>query len=120
MSSTFLLPLRRECSDKRVVAAFEMLQNSAAEGDLDFVRIARSLNLSTSRLRHLFTTEAGISPTHYVRLVRLQQARRLMLQSFLTVKEVMGHSGFTDISHFVREYKRVFGETPSQTRRTQV
>jgi len=112
-----MLPRRQEGSDKRVVAAFEMLQNSAAEGDLDFVQIARSVNLSTSRLRHLFTTEAGISPMHYVRLVRLQQARRLMLQSFLTVKEVMGHSGFTDISHFVREYKRLFGETPSQTKK---
>jgi len=117
MTFGFMLHPRREGTDKRVIAAFEMLQHSAAAGDLDFVRIARSVNLSTSRLRHLFTVEAGMSPMHYVRLVRLEQARRLMLQSFLSVKEVMGHSGFSDISHFVREYKRVFGETPSQTRR---
>lgn len=119
MTSTMLLPPPRERSDKRVVAAFEMLKKSAAQGDLDFDQIARSVNLSTSRLRHLFTLEAGMSPTHYVKLVRLRQARRLMLQSFLTVKEVMGQSGFSDVSHFVREYKRVFGETPSQTRLTQ-
>lgn len=60
-----------------------------------------------------------MSPMHYVRLVRLRQARHLMLQSFLTVKEVMAQSGFSDVSHFVREYKRAYGVTPSQTRRTQ-
>ncbi len=119
MSSTVLLPPRREGSDKRVAAAFEMLEKSASTIDLDLDQIARSVNLSTSRLRHLFTRETGISPLHYVKAVRLRLARRLMLQSFLTVKEVMGQSGFSDVSHFVREYKRVFGETPSETRRTQ-
>jgi transcriptional regulator GlxA family with amidase domain len=68
-------------------------------------------------LRHLFTIEAGISPLHYVKVLRLHRARSLMLQTFLSVKEVMSESGFSDISHFVREYKRAFGETPSETRR---
>ena len=120
MSSTVFLPSGRQGIDKRVVAAFEMLKNSAAGGDIDFEQIAKSVNLSTSRLRHLFTLEAGMSPSHYVRLVRLRRARRLMLQTFLSVKEVMGESGFSDVSHFVRQYKRVYGETPSQTRRVQL
>src|SRR2546425_793131 len=79
MSSTVFLPSGRQGIDKRVVAAFEMLKNSAAGGDIDFEQIAKSVNLSTSRLRHLFTLEAGMSPRHYVRLVRFCRARRLML-----------------------------------------
>lgn len=112
----FVQPSLRAGSDKRVAAASEMLNRFAVRGGCNFVQIARTVNLSTSRLRHLFTIEAGISPLHYVKVVRLQHARSLMLQSFLTVKEVMGESGFSDISHFVREYKRLFGETPSETR----
>jgi len=118
MSSPTLIPLwPREGSDKRVVAVSKMLCRSAASGDIDFGQMARSVNLSPSRLRHLFTIEAGISPLHYVKLLRLRRARSLMLQTFLSVKEVMSESGFSDISHFVREYKRAFGETPSETRR---
>jgi transcriptional regulator GlxA family with amidase domain len=118
MSSPTLIPLwPREASDKRVVTVSKMLCRSAVSGDIDFVQMARSVNLSPSRLRHLFTIEAGISPLHYVKVLRLHRARSLMLQTFLSVKEVMSESGFNDISHFVREYKRAFGETPSETRR---
>ena len=106
----------QEAPDKRVSAASEMLYRGAVSGEMDFVKIARCVNLSPSRLRHLFTIEAGISPNHYVRIVRLRRARTLMLQTFLSVKEVMSKSGFSDISHFVREYKKAFGETPSETR----
>lgn len=117
MSNPTLIPRLREASDKRVLVVSEMLDHSAVTGTLNFTQIARAVNLSTSRLRHLFRKEAGISPLHYVKVVRLQRAHNLMVQTFLTVKEVMSESGFSDISHFVREYKRVFGETPSQTRR---
>ena len=116
MSTGPTFTIQGESADKRVRLAFEMLKQSAAGSNLDFHRIARSVNLSPSRLRHLFTGKVGISPMHYVKLIRLERARSLMLESFLTVKEVTNLSGFGDVSHFVREYKRVFGETPSQTR----
>lgn len=102
--------------DKRVRLAFELLKQSAACSNFDFDKIAKSVNLSPSRLRHLFTGNVGMPPMHYVKLVRLERAHNLMLESFLTVKEVTNLSGFSDVSHFVREYKRMFGETPSQTR----
>jgi AraC family transcriptional regulator of arabinose operon len=108
--------IQAERADIRVRLAFEMLKQSAAGSDFNFEKIARYVNLSPSRLRHLFTGNIGISPMHYVKLVRLERAHNLMLESFLTVKEVTNRSGFSDVSHFVREYKRRFGETPSQTR----
>jgi len=37
--------------------------------------------------------------------------------TFLSVKEIVSAAMFTDISHFLRDYKAAFGETPSQTRR---
>lgn len=108
--------LVHERIDKRVSRASQMLYRSAMSADMDFAKIARSVNLSPSRLRHLFTLQAGISPLHYVKALRLERARTLMLDTFLSVKEVMNQSGFSDISHFVREYKRAFGETPSESR----
>ncbi len=78
--------------------------------------IASKLNLSLSRFRHLFKSEVGMSPQHYVRLLRLQRARRLLQSSLLRVKEIAAIIGVNDVSHFVRNYKALHRETPSQTR----
>jgi len=49
--------------------------------------------------------------------MRLERAKELMQGSFLSVKEVMILVGMTDLSHFVKDYKNMHGETPGQTRR---
>lgn len=46
----------------------------------------------------------------------MERARQLLLNSFLSVKEIAGVVGINDISHFVRDYKALYGQTPSQTR----
>lgn len=57
-----------------------------------------------------------MAPTHYVKVLRLQKAKELLENTFLSVKEVMATVGFSDLSHFVRAYKAQYAETPSQTR----
>jgi two-component system response regulator YesN len=78
--------------------------------------IAATLHISSSYLRHLFKKELGMAPTHYVKVLRLQKAKKLLENTYLSVKEIMAQVGISDPSHFVREYKQQFGETPSQTR----
>ncbi len=58
-----------------------------------------------------------MSPKHYLRLARLEQAKELLEHSFLRVKEITALVGVNDVSHFVRDYKALYGHTPSQTRR---
>jgi transcriptional regulator GlxA family with amidase domain len=78
--------------------------------------IATELNLSVSRFRHLFKEELKVSPTHYLKLARLEQARNLITGSFLRIKEVAALVGWHDVSHFVRDYKAQYGHTPSESR----
>jgi len=78
--------------------------------------IATNLRMSSSHLRHTFKKAVGISPTQFVKNLRLQQASELLRTTLLSVKEIMATVGFTDLSHFVRDYKVRYGERPSQTR----
>src|SRR5882724_3303410 len=73
-------------------------------------------NISSSHFRHLFKKHVGLSPTHYVKLLRIRAAKKLLRTTFLSVKEVMAAVGENDFSHFVRHYKCECGETPSETR----
>lgn len=99
--------------DPRIRQALALL---SADQLVDFGELASKLNLSGSRLRHLFKKELGVSPRRYLRLMRMKQAKALLESSFLSVKEIAARVGINDISHFGREYKLLYGQTPNQTR----
>lgn len=79
--------------------------------------LARMVNLSTSHLAHLFRRETKVSPQRFAKLVRMRHAKFLLETSFLSVKQVMADSGFHDASHFVRDFRRLYGKSPSQYRK---
>jgi transcriptional regulator GlxA family with amidase domain len=103
-------------TDHRISAVLDYLsiQELARIPSID--SIAVSLNLSSSRLRSIFKEQTGLSIACYVKHLRLQRAHILLQQSLLTVKQVMATVGLDDHSHFSRDYKKQFGESPSQTR----
>ncbi|HET6670822.1 MAG TPA: helix-turn-helix transcriptional regulator [Pyrinomonadaceae bacterium] len=80
--------------------------------------LAKLVNLSPSRLRHLFKSETGITPNQFVKEVRLSEAEKLLRTSFLRVKEIMNRVGFLDESHFGHEFKKTYGVSPSKYRST--
>lgn len=82
--------------------------------------IARRVNLSDSQLAHLFRRDAGISPKRFLKTVRLHRARQLLETTFLSVKQVMAQVGFNDPSHFVREFEKMFGDSPRNYRRSHI
>lgn len=84
--------------------------------EISINELAKSLNLSESRLRHLFKAETGVSPIQYLKAQRIQRARKLLETTFLNVKEVMLKVGARDKSHFIRDFKKAFGLSPSQYR----
>jgi AraC family transcriptional regulator, arabinose operon regulatory protein len=84
--------------------------------NLQFEQLARSMNMSSSRLRHIFTAQVGLSPKQYLRTIRLELAKHLVENTYLNVKEVMTKVGFNDESHFVRDFEKAFGLTPTRHR----
>jgi transcriptional regulator GlxA family with amidase domain len=101
--------------DTRVRAAIDKMRHLL--GDRHLVRdVARSVNLSPRRLGQLFKLEIGVSPMQFLKNLRMARAQALLQSSFLTIKEVTFQCGFTDVSHFVRDFKHCYGVTPSEFR----
>lgn len=78
--------------------------------------IAKLVNISPSRLRHMFKAETGRSLVRHLTTIRMEKAKELLKTTFLSVKEVMSRVGMCDESHFVRGFKKECGMTPSQYR----
>ncbi len=102
-------------SDPRIAFVIALMEKHRAR-PLSVGELAQAVNLSPSYLTRLFRTELGVSPARYDREARLDLARDLIDTSFLTVKEVMAAAGWSDPSHFCREFKRKFGEAPRMRR----
>jgi AraC-like DNA-binding protein len=75
--------------------------------------IARHVAMSSSHFAHRFREIASISPMQYLKHVRLERARTLLLADGLSAAEVARGVGYASASHFTRDFKRQFGLSPS-------
>jgi AraC-like DNA-binding protein len=80
-------------------------------------RLPRTVNLSTSRFYELFKAQTGTCPASYIKNQRMSAAAKLLSASLKSVKEIAAEVGFNDQSHFVRDFKRRYGMTPTTYRR---
>lgn len=105
-----------QLKDMRVKQAMRLIDLRLNDAQLTVGQLAKTLGQSERRLRQIFMKEFGVGPKQYIRERRLARAATLLADSALSVKEVMSAIGFNHPSHFSREYKRFFGETPSESR----
>ncbi len=99
--------------DRRIQAVINRMQSNPAT---EFSELAALVNLSPSRLRHLFKVEAGQTPRQFLRELRLQRAEVLLRTTFLTVKEIASQLGLANSTHFVSDFKKVYGVSPAAYR----
>ena len=79
--------------------------------------LAALVDLSPSRFRHLFKQETGTSPAQYLKEFRLRKAEVMLRTTFLSVKQVLKQVGLGSNSHFVRDFRKLHGMTPTAYRR---
>lgn len=105
-----------DAMDARVAFVIDTLRGERRAIGLD--EVAASVNLSGSRLRHLFKREMALSFSSYVRRKKLERAAALLGGSFLTVKEIAAATHFNDTSNFARQFRRHYGCPPLAYRAT--
>lgn len=79
-------------------------------------RVARAAGVSARHLQTLFRANLGVSPYDHYQALRLNRARRLLLETRMPVLEVAARSGFASAASFARAYRRRHGESPRETR----
>jgi transcriptional regulator GlxA family with amidase domain len=106
----------KSCSD--LVERAEKLALAEIDQPLRIPAMCRALAVSKRTLRKAFHETHGIPPRRRLRMLRLSAARRALLAADcgrLTVTQVATAFGFLELGRFSVEYRKVFGESPSQT-----
>lgn len=102
--------------DRRIELVIAKLKTEPAAA-WDFAAFAVLVNLSPSRFRHLFKQETGSTPAQYLKEVRLRRAAKLLRDSFLTIKQILKQTNLGSNAHFVRDFRKLYGMTPTAYRR---
>jgi AraC-like DNA-binding protein len=79
--------------------------------------LAAQCHLSSRQLQRSFQQIFQMSPTEYVREYRIGQAMMMLLHSDAKLTTVAIENGFTDHSHFSREFCRRYAMTPGAYRK---
>lgn len=100
-----------EYQNDPVTRAISYIRDHLSE-QLTIADLADYVCLSPSAFAHLFREIAGMSPYQFIKSVRMDRARELLVDGEMNVSEVARTVGYSSLSHFVNEFKRHFGVTP--------
>ncbi|MEZ9821953.1 helix-turn-helix domain-containing protein [Shewanella sp. 10N.286.45.A1] len=84
---------------------------------ITLTELAQTAHLSISALERRFTKHLGQTPKQFINEVRLESARRLLIETNESIANIAQETGFNDHSYFSRQFQRLFGKSPSQFRR---
>lgn len=78
--------------------------------------LARLVHMSVRTFERKFRDRFHLTPQKYLRRMRLRIASRALVYTGQALAEVAVGCGFSDQSHFTREFRRYFGRTPREYR----
>ena len=102
-----------ESSLHRVAKAISWLRANFAQ-PMRVEDLARLVHMSVSSFREHFKSVTSMSPLHYQKVLRLQEARRLMLSNMRDASTASRLVGYLSASQFSRDYGRLFGSAPTK------
>jgi len=76
--------------------------------------LAELVHMSVSSFHQHFKSVTSMSPLQYQKVLRLQEARRLMLSTMMDASAASRHVGYLSASQFSREYGRFFRSAPTR------
>ncbi len=78
--------------------------------------LARAACMSESSLLRHFRRQFGMTPARYSNHIRVQEARRLLVEEPRSIEMIAFQLGFSSTSHFARTFRQITGEAPAEYR----
>ena len=76
--------------------------------------VAENIGVSASYLTALFHKHLELSPGEYIRHVKLQQSKQLIREGQMNFTEISESLQYSTVHHFSRQFKQMFGMTPTE------
>jgi AraC family transcriptional regulator, transcriptional activator of the genes for pyochelin and ferripyochelin receptors len=103
----------RKVDANRIYEAANILQNDM-DNPPSVLELARTVGINETKLRLGFKSIFNSTVYDYLRKIRMQEAKLLILDKEFSVSEAGTSVGYSNISHFARAFKQEFGMNPGE------
>ncbi|MBB3975420.1 transcriptional regulator GlxA family with amidase domain [Rhizobium azooxidifex] len=103
-------------ADQRVSQAVRLMEETV-DAPVTLTRLARRVGISARHLQDLFQETMGVAPHQHYLALRLNAARRKVIETKLEFADIAAATGFNSSSAFSRSYRAHYHESPTETRR---
>lgn len=104
---------RVSAEDNEIISYIKENYNNYISLDL----VAQRFNMNTNYLSGYIKQRLGMTYTEYINSLRLENAKRLLLETDKPIQEIAENVGFESNSYFIRFFKKMAGSTPGDYRK---
>lgn len=94
----------------------QLIDNHYQDSQFNYTRLCQITDISRSHLYRLFKQAGLPPPSIYIRDVRLEKAKSLLLATDLTVSEIAFKVGYKSLAYFSNVFTQVYGLSPTALR----
>lgn len=105
-------PLRASAEDSRRAVRAALFLDEYSHRDIRLEDMAREAGMSHWHFLRIFSKVLGVTPHQYLLRSRLRHAARLLADEERSVTDIAYDVGFSDLSNFVRTFRRAAGVSP--------
>jgi len=110
------LKMRFTTGNKRIATIHDYLMNNYHK-DVDLRKLAELVNMAEGSLCRFFKLNMGITIFEYLNQLKTEFACKLLMDPDLSILDVCLDSGFNNVSHFNKQFKKATGVPPSEYRK---
>ncbi len=99
--------------EKFFIEVKELVEKNLDNVDFSVKNISQEMSVSSSMLYRKMKSLAGLSPSDYIRDIRLKHAALMLENPSFSISEVAFSCGFNELSYFGLCFKKMYGVTPS-------
>ncbi len=102
---------RNPVDNTNIIENAKKVIESNFAGDISLEQVARHVHLSPAYLSELFKKQTGMSFIDYKTIIRIENAKKLILIPSMTISDVSLKVGYTDPKYFSKLFKKITGKT---------
>ena len=111
LASNDYISKRFTTKNKRIETIHQYLMNNYRE-EIDLGKIADLVNMAEGSLCRFFKSEMQMTVFEYLNKIKVDYACKLLMDKKLSMTDVALDSGFNNVSHFNKQFKRITNATP--------
>jgi AraC-like DNA-binding protein len=116
LASKEYLNMRFTTGNKRIEAIHNFLMNNYLE-KIDLGKLASIVNMAEGSVCRFFKNNTGMTVFEYLNKIKIEFACKLLMDNDLSVMQVCLDSGFNNLSHFNKQFKKITKVNPLEYRK---